>query len=341
MAAKPQRGATPIPVHTASTGQRLAADLSGEPAPTARDARLPGLDSLRAFEAAARRLSFTDAAEELHVTQGAVSQRIKALELTLGIRLFRRLPRQLELTSDGAHLARGVREGLSQIVRAIAEIDHKSATGTLTVSVLPSFMRRWLMPRLPRFHERYPGIDVQILAEGLPVDLNMRGLDAAIRFGHGRYPGLHTTYLMADSVVPVCSPKLLAEHPRRIETAEDVLSLPLLHDTPTETDLSKSDWASWLTHLGVPSKRLTSGLRFDQADLLIEAAVLGLGVALVRTSLIADDISSGRLIYAHSRAAPTAFSYYFLSSAGSSSHPRVICFRAWLAAEVTASTASP
>jgi len=326
------RPSTPFPLANGSSAWGACSLAQGT---LLTGSRMPPLDALRAFEAAARRLSFTDAAEELHVTQGAVSQRIKALELSLGVRLFRRLTRQLELTPDGQRLARGVREGLSHIIKALADIDHKSVAGALTVSVLPSFARRWLLPRLPRFHRRHPEIDVQILAEGRTVDLNVTGLDAAIRFGHGRYPGLHAAYLMADSVVPVCSPNLLTEHPVKIEAAEDILSLPLLHDTPTETDHSKSDWVSWLTHLAVPPRRLTSGLRFDQADMVIEAAVLGLGVALARTSLIADEMTAGRLVYAYPRAAPTAFSYYFVSRPGCSSCPRVLRFREWLAEEAS------
>ena len=326
----PARPSTPL-----ANGEWIAGGLAHRTFFTGNGSRMPALDALRAFEAAARRLSFTDAAEELHVTQGAVSQRIKALEMSLGVRLFRRLTRQLELTPGGQRLARGAHEGLCHIVRVMADIDHKSEAGALRVSVLPSFARRWLLPRLPRFHRRHPQIDVQILAERRTVDLNVMGLDAAIRFGHGRYPGLHAAYLMPDSVVPVCSPNLLAEQRVKIEGPGDVLSLPLLHDTPTETDHSKSDWGSWLTHLAVPPRHLTLGLRFDQADMVIEAAVLGLGVALARTSLIADEITAGRLVYAYRRTAPTAFSYYFLSRPGCCSYPRVSHFREWLTEEAT------
>jgi LysR family transcriptional regulator, glycine cleavage system transcriptional activator len=295
--------------------------------------RLPALDSLRAFEAAARRLSFTQAAGELYVTQGAVSQRIKALEKDLEVQLFRRLTRRLELTPEGERLALGVREGLERIVNAIADVDSNAKGRALTVSVLPSFAARWLMPRLPRFHELHPEIDVQVVADGRPLDLDLTGLDTAIRFGHGKYPGLQTMHLMPDSIVPVCSPKLLADR-TPIRTIADLMSLPLLHDTPTESDHSKSDWASWLAHVGAPPMQVQSGLRFNQADMVIEAAVLGLGVALARTSLLADDLTNGRLVYAYPQAAPTAFNYYFICRRRICGRPCVVRFREWLVAEV-------
>jgi LysR family transcriptional regulator, glycine cleavage system transcriptional activator len=300
--------------------------------------RLPPLDSLRAFEACARRLNFTEAAAELHVTQGAVSQRIKALEQILHIQLFRRLARRLELTRDGERLARGVRDGLTHIVDALAEINCRSETGTLTISVLPSFARRWLMHRLPRFHAIHREVELQVLAQGRLVDLNLTGLDAAIRFGHGKYPGLQTTYLMADSVVPVCSPQLIAQYPK-IRTIKDLIALPLLHDTPTETDHSGSDWMSWLAHVGSPPMRLNLGQRYDQADLLIEAAVLGLGVALARTSLIGDDIAAGRLVCPIPQMAPTAYCYYFVCRSDCSL--RASHFRDWLMNEASSANKPP
>ncbi|HTZ79838.1 MAG TPA: transcriptional regulator GcvA [Stellaceae bacterium] len=294
--------------------------------------RQPPLDSLRAFEAAARRLSFTEAAEELHVTQGAVSQRIKSLEHDLHVPLFRRLTRSLELTPWGERLFRGIRPGLDRIANALAEFDVQSETGALTVSVLPSFARLWLMPRLPRFRALHPEIDVQVLADGQAVDLNLSGPDVAIRFGHGKYPGLAATYLMPDSVQPVASPNLLARHPV-IETVEDLIALPLIYDTPTESDHSKSDWRSWLTHLGAGAIALPPGLGFNQADLAIDAALLGLGVALARTSLIAEELASGRLLPAYPYAAPTAYAYYLLCRPWSAGRPRIARFRDWLLGE--------
>jgi LysR family glycine cleavage system transcriptional activator len=301
---------------------------------------LPPLDALRAFEAAARRLSFTEAAEELHVTQGAISQRVKALELDLGTPLFRRLTRRLELTPDGERLARGVREGLDHIVGALAGIDRNAVAGALTISVLPSFASRWLMPRLPLFHALHPEVELYVLAAAQPVDLNLNGIDGAIRFGHGRYPGLRATYLMADSVAPVCAPGLLERYPP-IRTVGDLAALPLLHDTPTESDPSMSDWASWLTHVGAPPIRFSSGLRFNQADLTIEAAVRGLGVALARTSLIGDDLAQRRLVFAYPRAAPTAYTYYFVCRPESHSCPRITHFREWLMAEARVTAGMP
>jgi LysR family glycine cleavage system transcriptional activator len=297
-----------------------------------RRRRLPPLESLRAFEAVARQLSFTAAAAELCVTQSAVSQRVRALEDELHVTLFLRLPRRLELTPDGERLARGVRQGLDHMVSALGAIDRESGSGVLAVTVLPSFARRWLMPRLPRFRARHPEIEVQILAEGRAIDLLQSGPDAALRFGHGAYPGLHATQLMADSVVPVCSPEFLARR-GPIGSVEDILVLPLIHDTPTETDHSKSDWQSWLIQVGAGRKPLSPGLRFDQADMVVDAALLGLGIALARTSLIADELDSGRLVIAYPHTAPTAFSYYLLCRPQSATCPRIERFRDWLLEE--------
>ena len=168
-------------------------DVERVSAPGSRT-RPPSLDALRVFEAAARHASFTRAAEELHVTQAAVSHRIRALETELGVTLFRRLTRRLELTADGDWLAQGVREGLERIVRAVSDLDRRSDAGPLTVSMLPSFASRWLIPRLPRFHRAHPEIEVRVLADGDSVDLIADiGTDLAIRFGRGDYPGLSVT----------------------------------------------------------------------------------------------------------------------------------------------------
>lgn len=168
--------------------------------------RLPSLDSLRVFEAAARHLSLTKASDELHVTQSALSHRIQALEAELGVALFRRYARRIELTPAGEILAAGVRRGLDEVMRALASIDPAGAATSLTISVLPSFATRWLVPRLGCFRAEHPAIDVRIAADPALVDLHKGNADLGIRFGRGRYPGLYTQLLMADAVFPVCSP---------------------------------------------------------------------------------------------------------------------------------------
>jgi LysR family glycine cleavage system transcriptional activator len=298
--------------------------------------RLPSLDALRVFEAAARHASFTRAAEELHVTQAAVSHRIQALEAELGATLFRRLTRRLELTADGERLAQGVREGLEWIVRAVSDLDRRSDAGPLTVSMLPSFASRYLIPRLPRFHSAHPEIEVRVLADGDSVDLIADvGTDLAIRFGRGQYPGLAVTLLMPDSVVPVCSPQLLEQH-GPVDTVNALLDMPLLLDSAAERDDSGSGWKSWLAHIGAAAddRRVEIGPRFSQAHLAIEAAILGQGVALARTSLAGDDLASGRLVSPLPQSAPTAFKYFLVCRPEAAQWRKVICFSEWLIGEV-------
>jgi len=303
-------------------------------------ARLPALDALRVFEAAARHLSFTRAAEELHVTQAAVSHRIHALEAELGLALFRRLNRRLELTEDGARLVAGVREGLMRMVRAVAYLDRRSESRPLAISVLPSFASRWLVPRLPRFQYAHPEIEVRVLADEHPVKLlDGHGAEVAVRFGLGHYPALAVTPIVADSIGPVSTPLLLARY-GIIETVDALLDMPLLYDSAAERDDSGSGWASWLAHIGAPADmaRLANGPRMSQAHLAIEAALLGHGVALARTSLVGDDLAAGRLVRVLPQTALTAFRYFFVSRPEVSDRPKIACFRDWLVAEMKRGT---
>src|SRR5258708_20945865 len=271
----------------------LAGDDRRASAPGSRT-RLPWLDAFGVLEVAARHLSFTKAAEELHVTQAAVSHRIQALEAEFGVTLFRRLTRRLELTADGERLAQGVREGLERIVRAVSDLDRRSDAGPLTVSMLPSFASRCLIPRLPRFPAAHPEIEVRVLADGDSVDMIADvGTDLAIRFGRGQYPGLAVTLLIPDSVVPVCSPRLLEQH-GPVDTVDALLNMPLLFDSAAGHDDNGTGWTSWLAHVGVAAegRRIEIGPRFSQAHLAIEAAILGQGVSLARMSLASDDLAS-------------------------------------------------
>lgn len=294
--------------------------------------RLPSLDSLRAFESAARHLSFTKAGEELHVTQSALSHRINALEDELGVKLFRRLTRKLELTPAGETLAAGVRRGLAEISRSVASIDRKTGIEPLAVSALPSFATRWLVPRLPRFRNICPDIEVRISADPALVNLKAGEADLAVRFGPGVYPGLHVVKLMGDSVFPVCGPRLLAER-GAIDGPAQLADWPLLHDMPTEHDGSGSGWSHWLRHVGAGDLSGEEGLRFNEALLALEAAANGLGVALVRRSLIGDDLASGRLVRLLPHEAPTSFSYFFVCLPEAIDRPAVGAFCKWLIAE--------
>jgi LysR family glycine cleavage system transcriptional activator len=297
--------------------------------------RLPALEALRFFEAASRHASFTKAAKELCVSQAAVSHRIQALEAELGISLFRRLTRRVELTPEGERLAEGVRGGLARIARAIGDLDRGDEIGPLHVSVLPSFASRWLIPRLPRFQSAHPEVAVRVMAEDHMIDLWADShADLAIRFGRGRYPSLATTPLMSDSIVPVCSPALLARHDE-VTTVDALLDMPLLHDSAAERDDSGTDWRSWLAHVGAASddRRLAAGARFSHAHLAIEAALLGQGVALARTSLASGDLAAGRLVSPLPLPAPTVYRYFLVCRPEVAQRRKIICFRDWLVAE--------
>lgn len=298
--------------------------------------RLPPLDALRTFEAAARHLSFTRAADEIHVTQGAVSHRIRDLELQLQTRLFRRLTRSLALTGEGETLAAAVRRGLDEIVGGIQELDSGlPCSKPLRISAPPCFAERWLVPRLGEFHDRHPEMGLRLLTECGSDDLHGGAVDVAIRFGQSRDPDLHVDFLMADTVLPVCSPTLLRRHGGGIDDLDALAGLPLLDDATAETDGSGADWASWFAHAGRPDLIRADvtdarGQRFSDAALVVEAAAAGLGVALGRSSLLARDLACGRLVAPLPLRAPTRFSYWLSCLPEAAGKPRVAAFRAWL-----------
>jgi LysR family glycine cleavage system transcriptional activator len=284
-------------------------------------------------------MSFTKAADELHLTQSAVSHRVRALEEELGVLLFNRLPRRLELTHAGQALAQRVDLAVADIARTIADLDLGDDGRRLTVTMLPSVASRWLVPRLPRFHALHPDIELQLIADPRLLDLRAARIDLALRFGRGTYPGYAVTELMPDRVFPVCSPRLIAQH-GSVTTIEALLGLPLLHDSSTEGDGSGTDWQSWLSHLGWREGACSEGQRFSEAGLLIDAAVLGLGVALARASLVSDHIANETLICPLQLAAPTTFAYYLLGLPEATTFRKIVRFRDWLQAEAAASTAA-
>ena len=274
-------------------------------------ARLPSLETLRIFAVAARHLSFTKAADELHLTQSAISHRVRALEEELGVPLFNRLTRRIELTRAGEALARRVNQAVGDVARAVAELKPSAHAARLTVTMGPSVASRLLVPRLPQFLAENPDIELQLISDPRLFDLRAAGVDLAIRFGRGTYPGYAVTKLMPDFIFPVCSPGFISRH-GPVATIEALLALPLLHDSSSESDDSGSDWRSWLDHLGKSETTCHDGQRFSDARLVIEAAVHGLGVALARASLVADHMANGTLVCPLRRVAPTAFAYYLV-----------------------------
>lgn len=278
-------------------------------------------------------MSFTEAANELNLTQSAVSHRIRGLEEELGVSLFRRLTRRLEMTPRGQALAQRVDQAIRQIDRSVIELFHSDDTGPLKVTMLPSVASHWLIPRLVHIRRRHPDVEVQVIADSRPLDLRAEGIDLAIRFGRKPHPGYAVTRLMGDCVFPVCTPELL-ERCRQINSIDALLALPLLHDSATD-----NDWRSWLDHFGRPDVDCHAGQRFSDAGMMIEAAAVGLGVGLARASLVADQMASGALVCPLRLAAPTAFTYYLLGLPEAVDKPRIASFRELLVTEAAATEA--
>jgi LysR family glycine cleavage system transcriptional activator len=284
---------------------------------------LPPLHALRAFEAAGRRLSFKLAARELHVTPGAVSQQIRILETTLGITLFRRLTRSVELTREGQLLLPVVSAAFERIADTTRQLARRSESGVLTVSVIPSLAARWLVPRLGRFRERHPEIDVRISPSTHLVDFAREDVDLGIRRGLGRYPGLSSSRLMTEEFFPVCAPAIVRGR-LALRSPSGLKDQVLLHDE------SFQDWQTWLEYhhvRGVDAKR---GPIFDDASMALEAAIEGQGVALTRTALALDALARRRLVKPFDLPMPARFAYYIVCPTGTETRPKVKAFRDWL-----------
>ena len=291
-------------------------------------ARLPSLNGLRAFEAAARHLSFTLAATELNVTQTAISHHIRRLEEELGIRLFIRQNRALALTPEARDYLPGVRAAFNDLRLATDRLLRKDDDKVLTVSTLASLAAKWLLPRLTDFQEQHPGIDVRITTSTSLVDFQRDNVDAAIRYGRGQWPGLRADWLMADELFPVCSPSLLRGD-RPLRQPEDLKGYPLLHTSNANSD----DWRLWLTAAGLPADIARQpGITFDMIFMTIQAAIDGIGVAMGRTSYVKDDIAKGRLVVPFKIALPADAGFYLVSPQGRREAPKLAAFRQWMIA---------
>jgi LysR family glycine cleavage system transcriptional activator len=291
---------------------------------------LPSLNGLRAFEAAARHMSFTRAAAELNVTQTAISHQIRRLEEQLGIVLFIRRNRALELTREARDYLPSIRSAFEDLHRATARLRRAENEARLTVSTTASLATKWLVSRVAAFQDANPGIEVRITTSTHLVDFRREEVDIAVRYGHGVWPGLRAHWLMAEHIFPVCGPALLSDV-RPLRVPEDLAHHTLLH-----TSVSREDWQLWLTAAGLPPTIATRrGMTFDQGFMAIQAAMEGLGVAMGRFHLVEADLAAGRLIAPFDMVLPQDAGYYVVTPEATADTAKIARFRDWLIASAT------
>ncbi|EHR9644985.1 glycine cleavage system transcriptional regulator GcvA [Escherichia coli] len=287
--------------------------------------RLPPLNALRVFDAAARHLSFTRAAEELFVTQAAVSHQIKSLEDFLGLKLFRRRNRSLLLTEEGQSYFLDIKEIFSQLTEATRKLQARSAKGALTVS----FAIHWLVPRLSSFNSAYPGIDVRIQAVDRQEDKLADDVDVAIFYGRGNWPGLRVEKLYAEYLLPVCSPLLLTGE-KPLKTPEDLAKHTLLHDA------SRRDWQTYTRQLGLNHINVQQGPIFSHSAMVLQAAIHGQGVALANNVMAQSEIEAGRLVCPFNDVLVSKNAFYLVCHDSQAELGKIAAFRQWILAKAAA-----
>ncbi len=313
---------------------------------THQPSRLPPFAALRAFEAAARLGSFRKAADEMHVTPSAVSQQVKQLEAYLGVALFRRRPKALELTREGEAMLPKVREGFASFGAAMSEVMRAPLAGPVLVSAPPNFARRWLVPRLPRFSLAHPEIEVHLTSSAAMIDgrdaeppaLPYRVDDesiALIRYGDGKYANMRVDRIFRASYVPVCSPKLM-QGSHALRTPADLRHHTLIHDDTVPEERGRPSWEQWLKLEGIEGIDAERGPHFSDGALAIEAAMDGMGITLALRLLVDGDVLAGRLVIPFDAPVPTGYGYYLLTPDGPDMPGSMSAFRTWLIAEARA-----
>jgi LysR family transcriptional regulator, glycine cleavage system transcriptional activator len=287
--------------------------------------RLPTLNALKAFEAAARHESFTRAAEELFVTQGAVSHQVKALEAELGLKLFNRERQRLAITEAGRTYLLVVRDAFDRISDGTERLLQRQRGGSLVVSTSPNFAAKWLVHRLGRFAEAHPEIDLTVNASRHHVDFAREDIDVAIRHGDKGTSGLQVTRLCAEEIFPVCSPKVLAK--TALRKPSDLGRHTLLHVA------DRKGWSEWLEFASAQDVDPSRGPVLNEASMAIDAAVDGQGVVLARTALAAWDLLGGRLVRPFPTAMPAPFAYWIVCPKVNAKLPKIVAFTEWLLAE--------
>ncbi len=291
----------------------------------------PPLNSLRAFEAAARHLSFQNAAEELSVTPGAISQQIKKLEDILQTPLFHRDSRAVTLTEAGRVLRPDLSRGFESLDEAVQQVKQSAEHQHITVSMTPSFAAKWLVPRLEKWTAQQPDVDVRISASLGLANFGPDGVDLGVRFGSGNYDGLTSALLLKESFVVVCSP-IFIDGSKQIKTPEDLHDHTLIHVSGPQ-GTPGTDWQEWLKSAGVDGIDTSRGLVFDDTAVAILAAIGGQGVLLSRRALVEDDITADRLALPFDLDLPLEFAWRIVAPEGKLKRPEVCAFRDWLLSE--------
>ena len=291
--------------------------------------RLPPLSSLRAFEAAARHGSFKRAADELAVTPTAISHRIRVLEDVTGLKLFVRQVRQVTLTDAGAQLYPVLRQGFDAIEAVLARLTQPNRRDRVTVSATHAFTAKWLVPRVARFHALHPDIDLQLHASDATVDFDAHGVDIAMRYGNGPYPGLMTEVMFADAYAPVVNPML------GVRSIEDLQSVPLIHFDWQKASPANPTWEAWFARTGLAWQPARGQLRYSDEGHAIQAAVAGQGVALLSLALVAEEIAAGYLVQPFGPAIP-GYTYHLAMRAAPPPGPAALAVADWLRREAEA-----
>ena len=285
--------------------------------------QLPPLNPLKPFEAAARLSSLTLAAEELNVSQVAVSRQVRVLEEYLDVALFRRLHRGIEITREGQQLYEGVTQAFQDIAGAARLVSRRGRRDLLSIQSYTTFSQRWLIPRLGHFHDTHPRIEVRLSSSTAPVDFNAQNLDAAIRSGRGDWPHLHSEKLVDIELIPVCSPVLYANV--KLAAPKDLSKVRLLHSMARP-----NDWASWLAAASATGVAASSGLRFENSALAYEAALLDIGAAIAIKPFVQRQLQSGALIAPFDVTCKTGEAYYFTWPKNVSPSAPLIKFLDWI-----------
>ncbi|WP_448567482.1 transcriptional regulator GcvA [Thalassotalea ganghwensis] len=294
--------------------------------------RIPPLNSLRAFEASARQLSFTKAADELFVTQAAISHQIKSLEEHLGIKLFMRKNRSLLLTEEGQAYFLDIKDIFTSLHEATEKLLARGAKGAITVSLQPSFAIQWLVPRLTSFNLQHPDIDVRIKAVDQPDGLLTEDVDIAIYHGRGRWPDVHADQLHTEYLLPVCSP-LLLNGAKPLNSIQDLANHTLLHDT------SRRDWKRWFKEADVKGVNVNHGPIFSHSAMVVQAAVHGQGVALAQSILAKPELDAGRLVNLFDHRLVSKNAFYIVCREHQMELGKIASFRQWVLDTVAAEEA--